>query len=150
MGYVKKVMAADQGVLHILPFARMEQQQELMFPTFIEVATEGVDMTSSAQVRELFGKLPEMVQQRVRESAASQAQSAVIQSPGQELTAQEQREQCEQCVAQWTDTDLDPLARNQSSKHALPLSSKSDDEGSMREMELAHRVRATSSDGSEK
>ena len=167
--YVRKVMAADQGVLHMLPLAQMEQQQELMFPRFIEVPTVRADMTDSPQVRELFGPLPEMVQQRVRESAASQsgqstrpafgtageesiseAQGAVIQSPGQELTAQEQREQCEQCVAQWTDTDLDPPARNQSSKHALPPSSKSDDEGRMREMELAHRVRGTSSDGIEK
>ena len=71
--YFRNVMAADQGVLHMLPFAQMEQQQELMFPRFIEVPTVRADMTDSAQVRELFGPLPEMVQQRVRESAASQS-----------------------------------------------------------------------------
>ena len=62
--YVRKVIAADQGVLHLLPVAQMEQQQEFMFPRFIDVPTVRADMTDPAQVRELFGPLPEMVQQR--------------------------------------------------------------------------------------
>ena len=60
----------DANITHLFPTERFGQDKEQMFPRFLDYVTANRDLTSSVQVQELFGPLPEMLEQRVRSSAA--------------------------------------------------------------------------------
>ena len=51
---------------------RLGQDREDMFPRSLDFATDHNIITNSAQVRELFGPLPDMLEERIRSSMARQ------------------------------------------------------------------------------
>ena len=55
---------------HLFPTERFGQDKDQVFPRFFDYVTANRDLTSSVQVQELFGPLPEMLEQRVWSSAA--------------------------------------------------------------------------------
>ena len=61
----------DAHITHLFPTERFGQDKEQMFPRFFDYVTANHDLTSSVQVQELFGPLPEMLEQRVRSSSAA-------------------------------------------------------------------------------
>ena len=74
--YLRQVMrdqgaGADHANSHVLPMERIERDKIQMFPKSFEHVSVNKDLTSSVQIRELFGRLPEMVEERIRESAAA-------------------------------------------------------------------------------
>ena len=114
--------AANPEVTRLLSSEGIEQDKERMFPRFFEFVTTLDDLTTSVQIRELFGPLPEMLEQRIRRSGAAknelmtrsvadrvgvdsvlEAEALVIQSSGssQGLTPLEEAEDVLQ------DVDLD-------------------------------------------
>ena len=114
--------AANPEVTRLLSSEGIEQDKERMFPRFFELVTTLDDLATSVQIRELFGPLPEMLEQRIRRSGAAknefmtrsvadrvgvdsvlEAETVVIQSssPSQGLTPLEEVEDVLQ------DVDLD-------------------------------------------
>ena len=62
--------ATDRPGTDMLPIGRTERDRKGMFARVFEFVTTDKDLTSSVQLRELFGPLVEMVEQRVRASGA--------------------------------------------------------------------------------
>ena len=75
--YCRRIMSdrsdvANLETTRLLSVEGIEQDKERMFPRFFEFVTTLDDLTTSVQIRELFGPLPEMLEQRIRESGAAE------------------------------------------------------------------------------
>ena len=78
-------VAAGPGMTHLFPIEQIELDKERMFPRFFEFVTAPGDLPSSVEVRELFGPLPEMLEQRIRARGAAPKEfnkSSVVETPG--------------------------------------------------------------------
>ena len=73
----RQASGADSGTEDELPMERLGQDREDMFPRTLDFATDHNIITNSVQVRELFGPLPDMLEERVR-SAEQQVLVAPI------------------------------------------------------------------------
>lgn len=91
--YFREVMCcervANAGKRSVFPFERIQQDTESMFPSSFEFVSTHADMSNSVQVRELFGPLVQMLEHRIRATAAQHEVSksdvegaGVIQSRG--------------------------------------------------------------------
>ena len=69
---------ADSGTQDELPMERLGQDREDMFPRTLDFATDHNTITNSVQVRELFGPLPEMLEEGIRSSMARQISSSSL------------------------------------------------------------------------
>ena len=89
--YLRQVMreqgaGADHANSHVLPMERIERDKIQMF-------IMDKDLTSSVQIRDLLGPLPEMVEERIRASAAAHNELSTrldVGMPGVESVQQEQ------------------------------------------------------------
>ena len=90
-------VAAGPGMTHLFPIEQIELDKERLFPRFFEFVMAPGDPSSSVEVRELFGPLPEMLEQRIRARGAAQEKcnkSSVVETPGVEGVHEEEKTLC--------------------------------------------------------
>ena len=68
----------DSGPVDKFPMERLGQDREDMFPRTSDFATDHSNITKSVQVRELFGALPDMLEERIRSSVARQISTSSL------------------------------------------------------------------------